>query len=117
MKISQIVDILEATIITGNEYADREIFKCGSSDLMSDILAGESEDSVLITGLTTIQVIKTATIAGAQAVVFVRNKVPDKEIVNYAKKIKIPLITTPYSMFVSSGRLYANGMTGLDGKI
>lgn len=116
MDINQVVKILDAELLTNEISAASRIEKCGSSDLMSDILAGQSEKSLLVTGLLTIQAIRTAIIAGIGGVVFVRGKKPDQAIVDMANEENIPLICTRYSMFVASGRLYEAGMTGLDGK-
>ncbi len=115
MKLADIVVTLEATYLSDADYLDKEVFKCGSSDLMSDILAGLSEGSILVTGLTTVHVIRTAKVAGVEAVVFVRGKTPPQEVIDLAREKGIPLLATPYSMFVSSGRLYASGLTGLTG--
>jgi hypothetical protein len=82
---------------------------------MSDILAGLSEGCILRTGLTTVQVIRTAMGAGVGAVVFVRGKTPPAEVIDLAEQNDLPLITSPYSMFVSCGRLHACNLTGLDG--
>jgi len=59
--------------------------------------------------------VNTAAIAGVRAVVYVRNKKPGAEVVEIAKARDIPLLTTPYSMFVACGRVFGNGITGLDG--
>jgi len=115
MKLSEVVDTLEAKVFTGQDRLDTEILKAGSSDLMSDILAAMSDGGVLLTGLTTLQTINTAVISGISAIVFVRDKEPDSSVVALADKLGIPLLSTPYSMFVSSGRLYAGGLTGLSG--
>ena len=116
MKLSEIVDALDATLLTGEDKLEEIITRCGASDLMSDILAGLSEGCILLTGLTTIQVIRTAMVAGVGAVVFVRKKKPPQEVIDMAKAQGIPLISSPYSMFVSCGRLHACNLTGLDGK-
>lgn len=116
MKLSEIVDALEATVVYGNDHMGKEVTTCGASDLMSDILAGLSEGCILLTGLTTVQVIRTAMVAGVGAVVFVRGKTPPQEVIDLAKAQELPLISSPYSMFVSCGRLHACNMTGLDGR-
>ncbi|MGD2096512.1 MAG: DRTGG domain-containing protein [Desulfobacterales bacterium] len=116
MKISEIVDALDATVLAGEDKLDEIITRCGASDLMSDVLAGFSEDCILLTGLTTVQVIRTAMVAGVGAVVIVRKKQPPQEVIDMAKDQGIPLISTPYSMFVSCGRLHACNLTGLDGQ-
>ena len=115
MKLSQIVEALEAKVLTGDDLLEKDIDTCGASDLMSDILAGLSEGCILLTGLTTVQVIRTAMVAEVGAVVFVRGKTPPQEVIDLAQEQELPLISSPYSMFVSCGRLHACNLTGLDG--
>jgi predicted transcriptional regulator len=115
MKLSKIVEALDAKVLVGEDQMDNEVNKCGASDLMSDILAGLSEGCILLTGLTTVQVIRTAMVAGVGAVVFVRGKTPPREVIDLAGAQDIPLISSPYSMFVSCGRLHACNLSGLDG--
>ena len=102
MKLSEIVDKLDATLLTGAEMLDKDISRCGASDLMSDILAALSENSMLLTGLTTVQVIRTATVAGVGAVVFVRGKKPPREVIEMAEAQGLPLISSPYSRPLST---------------
>jgi hypothetical protein len=92
-----------------------DIQRCGASDLMSDILAGAAEGSILVTGLTTVQAIRTASIAGVGAVVFVRGKTPAPEVVTLAIDQGVPILSTPCSMFVACGRLHSLQLTGLQG--
>lgn len=116
MKLFEIIEALEAKVLVGDDLLQKDIDTCGASDLMSDILAGLSEGCILLTGLTTVQVIRTAMVAGVGAVVFVRGKMPPQEVIDLAEKQDLPLISSPYSMFVSCGRLHACNLTGLDGK-
>ena len=116
MKLPEIVNVLEATVLTEkDDCLDKEVFKCGASDLMSDILIAKSEGCIFLTGLTTIQVIRTAVIAGMTAVVFVRGKKPSPEMIEMGKEEGIPILSTPYSMFTACGRLHSCGLTGLNG--
>ena len=116
MRLSEIVDTLDATLLIGEDNLDKDIRTCGASDLMSDVLAAVCEGCILLTGLTTVQVIRTAIIAGVGAVAFVRGKKPPREVVEMATAQGLPLISSPYSMFVSCGRLHACNLTGLDGQ-
>ena len=116
MKLSEIIEALDGKLLTGEGFLEKSITTCGASDLMSDILAGLSEGCILLTGLTTVQVIRTAMVADVGAVVFVRGKTPPPEVVELAEENQLPLISSPYSMFVSCGRLHACELTGLDGK-
>jgi len=113
MQLSEIARILNASFIIGEEYATKEITKVGSSDLMSDILAADSDGSLILTGLATQQVVRTASIAGASAIVFIRGKIPPQEVIELAMEENLPLLTTSLSMFISSGRLYQHGLNGL----
>ena len=115
MTLAEIARNLEATVLTGADKLDIEIVRCGASDLMSDILAGLADDSLLLTGLTTLQAVRTASIAGVGAVAFVRGKIPPSEVVDLANAQGLPLISTPCSMFVACGRLHACQLTGLNG--
>lgn len=115
MKLSQIAEILDAKVLAGSDKLDMEIVATGASDLMSDILAGLSEGCLLLTGLTNIQSIRTAMVAGVGAVILVRKKMPPPEVIDLAESQGIPLLSSSYSMFVSCGRLHAHGLTGLDG--
>jgi predicted transcriptional regulator len=115
MKLSMLAETLDASFLCGEDRLDIEIDKAGASDLMSDILAALSERGVLLTGLTTVQAVKTAVISGVSTIVFVRNKKPDPDVVALAEMHKIPLLSTPCSMFVACGRLYESGLTGLSG--
>ena len=84
MKLSKIIEALDGKLLTGEGFLEKDITTCGASDLMSDILAGLSEGCILLTGLTTVQVIRTAMVADVGAVVFVRGKTPPAEVVELA---------------------------------
>lgn len=83
----------------------------GASDLMSDVLAFSRADTLLLTGLVNIQTIHTAFIAEIKAIVFVRGKRPDNDLIALAKDKDIPLLGTSFSMYEACGLLYNNGLT------
>jgi serine kinase of HPr protein (carbohydrate metabolism regulator) len=60
-------------------------------------------------------VIRTAKIVGVGAIVIVRGKQPPETFVKMAKAHEIPLLLSKDSLFVACGRLYMNGIRGLDG--
>lgn len=116
MKLSEIARILESDFLTGIDKKDREFKYCRGCDLMSDVLSAIAEGSVFLTGLVTLQAVRTASISGAGAIVFVRNKKPPQDVVDLARQEDIPLLVTPLTMFISCGRLYQAGLTGVNGK-
>ena len=115
MKISELQEILKAKLLFGEDQLDRVIMGGGAADLMDDVLAAAAKDCVLLTGVTTAQVIQTARIAQVCAVVIVRRKKPSQDVIDLARAYNIPLMLTDYSLFVACGRLYMNGIRGLDG--
>jgi predicted transcriptional regulator len=115
MKISEIRDILKAEVLVGNDRMDESVVAGGGADLMADVLSAVAKGAVLLTGLTTEHVLRTAKVAGVALVVFVRGKRPDEPVIELARSYKMPVMLTKYSLFVASGRLYMNGLRGLDG--
>ncbi|MGQ9654535.1 MAG: DRTGG domain-containing protein [Thermodesulfobacteriota bacterium] len=118
MKLRDLMQVLEAELIVGDEEKlNQEIRKAFASDLMSDVLAFATEGSLLLTGLTNAQVIRTAEMLDISAVVFVRGKRPQPEAIQLATAKGIPLLTTPYILFESCGRLYRCGIAGSREKV
>jgi predicted transcriptional regulator len=115
MKISEIKNILDAEILVGEDQLDKKVVAAGGADLMADVLSAVAQGAVLLTGLTTEQVLRTAKVAGVVVVVFVRDKKPDRPVIELARSYNLPVLLTRYSLFVASGRLYINGLRGLDG--
>ena len=112
MKISAIKDLLEAEVICGYEFLDREAFSACGSDMMSDVLAYVKDQAVLLTGLVNSQVIRTAEMMDMTCVVFVRSKKPTSEMIELAKEHQMVLLSTSERMYSACGKLYSNGLIG-----
>ncbi len=110
MKISEIVKILDAEVVSGENLLDNEVTSACGSDLMSDVLAFVKHQSVLLTGLNNPQVIRTAEMMDMKCVVFIRGKKPDESMLELAKEYGIVLLTTNHRMYVACGLLYASGL-------
>lgn len=117
MKLVDIKETLRAEVIVGHESLDEYVTAGTGSDLMSDILRGPTNGAVLLTGLNNIQVIRTAVIAGVKAVVLVRGKRPSSDMINHAHDHKLPLFSTPFTMYSSCGRLFSKGLRGVEQKV
>jgi len=112
MTLEEVKEILKAEVIIGADNLDLEIKMGCGCDLMSDVLAFIKPGSLLLTGLTNTQVIRTAEMADIAAICFVRGKKPDKATISLAKSKGLPLLVTQLPMFESCGRLYKNGLSG-----
>jgi anti-sigma regulatory factor (Ser/Thr protein kinase) len=113
MKLGDIRQMLEAEVICGEEHLDAEIELAGASDLMSDVLAFGKPGLLLITGLSNAQSVRTASIIGAKAIVYVRGKKPDKEGTDLAIQMGIPVLSTKFLMYRTCGLLFSSGLSGI----
>ena len=112
MTLDDVKNILEAEVIVGSNLLSQEVKMACGCDLMSDVLAFVKPDSLLLTGLTNPQVVRTAEMADVAAICFVRGKKPDPVTIEMAESKNIPLLTTPIPMFESCGRLWNQGLLG-----
>ena len=112
MKIRIIRELLDAEVLCGQEYMDREINSACGSDMMSDVLAFVKEQAVLLTGLVNPQVVRTAEMMDMKVIVFVRGKVPGDAILDLARELDIVVLKTELEMFTSCGKLYQAGLRG-----
>ena len=112
MTLEEIKEILKAEVITGSNHLQMEIKMGCGCDLMSDVLAFTKPESLLLTGLTNMQVIRTAEMADIRAICFVRGKKPDEKTIGLAERKGLPLLTTQLPLFESCGRLYKDGLIG-----
>ena len=112
IKLSQVCSKLDAKILLGDNQMNREVASACGADLMSDVLTFTKRKTLLLTGLTNVQVVRTAELSDLCAIVFVRGKQPSKEIIEAAKENDIPLLVTCCTLFEACGRLYEMGIPG-----
>jgi predicted transcriptional regulator len=112
LKLREVKEILEADVIVGEEKLDMEVKTAFGADLMSDVMAFAKAGSLLLTGLTNAQVIKTAATRHIAAIILVRGKEPSTEAINLARELQIPILATKYILFETAGILYTKGIVG-----
>jgi len=112
MRLQDAKEILEADVISGADALGKEVTMGSGADLMSDVLAHTVSGSLLLTGLTNQQVVRTAEMADIAAICFVRGKRPGGETVALAEEKGIPVLSTSLTMFESCGRLFMRGLPG-----
>ena len=114
MKLRQIRDTLQADVLWGEDLLENEVSYAFGADLMSDVLAFVKTGTILLTGLINSQVIRTAEMADVTAILFVRGKIPDEDIINLARENSIAILTTKNTLFTTSGILYSYGLRGIE---
>lgn len=110
--LRQVCDLLGGEIICSGHLADQSVASACGCDLMSDVLAFTRPGSVLLTGLTNSQVVRTAEMLDLKAIVFVRSKKPDEKTIKMAESLQLVLILSPHPLYESCGRLYTAGLSG-----
>ncbi len=112
MKIRDIVKILDAEVVLGENRLDDEVNKAFASDFMSDVLA-QNESPLLISGLCNMQTIRTCEVVGIEYVVLSRDKRPTEEMLELAREENMVLLVCRYSLFKTCGLLYNAGLIPL----
>ncbi len=110
MKISKIVELLDAQVVCGEDMLDDEVHSACGCDMMSDVLAFVKDQAVLLTGLCNLQVVRTAVMMDMKCIVFVRSKKPTDDIVELAKESGLAVLTSDKRMYSACGVLYTNGL-------
>jgi predicted transcriptional regulator len=114
MNLKKIIELANGHLLTPQTNINIEINGGYGADLMSDVLAFSQPNSVLLTGLTNPQVVRTAQMAEFHAIIFVRGKQPQAETLLIAAQENIPLISSPFGMFELSGRLHQAGLPSFE---
>lgn len=112
MQLKAVQSILKAQVWTGEEQLESEVASACGCDLMSDVLAFAKEKILLLTGLINLQVIRTAEMLDIKAIVFVRGKQPNQEMIELAKAHGIVLFSTQMPLYPACGCLYEAGLRG-----
>ena len=115
LTLEEVCKALDANVLTGEDSLQMMVFSACGSDLMSDVLAFTKERTLLLTGLTNLQVIRTADISDLSAIVFVRGKIPQSDLIAAAGERNIPLLVTRYTLYEACGLLYKKGLKGCSG--
>jgi len=116
MKIRELVSLLDAKVLLGEDKLDQEVHTACGSDLMSDVLAFVKDKTVLITGLTNVHVMRTAEMLDIHCVVFARGKVPPEEVLEEAEELGIVVLATDYTTYTTCGMMYEAGIRGTNAR-
>ncbi len=117
MTLREVKEILEAEVFVGHNQLGMEVKTAFGADLMSDVLAFAKAGSLLLTGLTNPQIVRTSDVLDIAAIIIVRGKRPLPETIQLAEELQIPLLSTKYILFETAGRLFMKGIVGCVEKV
>ena len=112
MKVSEIKDLLDAEVVSGDDLLDTDVFSACASDMMSDVLAFVKDQGLLLTGLVNSQVIRTAEMMDMRAVMLVRGKKATEDMKKLAELSSIVLMESSMRMYDACGKLHEAGLRG-----
>ena len=92
MKVSELASKLGLNAL--NPLHDKEISGVYISDMVSDIVAGAKPGDILVTVQMHKNLIATANLVDASAIVFVRDKEPQQDVIDLANRAEITLFKT-----------------------
>jgi len=108
MKLSELV---EAGGLHGlNQWQDVEITGVYISDMVSDIMSGAKPGNVLLTLQTHKSVVAAANLVDVPAIVFMRGRRPDADLVEVATKAGIGVFCTDVDSWALASKLFAVGV-------
>jgi hypothetical protein len=110
LTLAEAARIAKAEIVVDAADGERPLSGCFAADLMSDVLAFARSDSVLVTGLTTDQTIRTVTIKHLAGVIVVEGKEIGSEMAEAALEHDVPVYRTPLSKYETCGLLLQAGL-------
>ena len=100
MTLKDISENLGAEIIyTGQAFDSLDVHNISAGDMMSEVLVGDEENRIIVTALTTDQVIRTADIVEAAGIILINGKQPQQSMKQLAQESDITLLSTEMSMF------------------
>ena len=106
MKVSDLVKKLELTVFCGEENLDAVVKGGYTSNLLSDVMGHMEEGMLWITMQTHQNIVAVSTLKDAAAVLIVNGASPDEETLQKGIEEGVPLLGTPLSAFVVSGKIY-----------
>jgi hypothetical protein len=105
MKVTELAAKLNYEILT-KDFNDNEVKEGYTSDLLSDVMGNAPEESILITIQAHKNTLAVASQLDFSAVLICNNRTVSEDMLTTAEKLKIPVLKTRDSQFVSSYKVY-----------
>lgn len=110
MKINDIIKEFPHTIITGEEFMEREISAGYCSDLLSRVMANGPKNGLWITVQTHTNIVAVATLLEISCIIIPEDIAIDNSTIEKAIEEKIVILSSPLTAFELSGKLYQMGI-------
>ena len=110
MKLTEIVNVLKLSPMSGSDLMDREVTGAYVSDLLSDVLANAETGNIWITLQTHLNIIPVAAMKELAAIIIVNGRSLEEQTLAKAAEEKVVIAGTDMRAFELAGRLYQLGI-------
>ena len=114
MKLQQVADLLDAEVLSCAELLDKDVENVFCTDVMADVLAYSDPDTVLITRLHNLSVVRSALMTDNHCIVFSDGLIPGPEILRLAETHELVVMTVSTTMFAAAETLLEAGLAEAD---
>ena len=111
MILREVAGLLDARVLTDEDLLDTNVDNVFCTDVMADVLAYASSDTVLITRLLNLSVVRSSMMTEIHCIVFSDSTKPDPAILKLAGAHDIVVMETEHSMFDSTEILLEAGLS------
>lgn len=107
MKLREIANQINSQVILDGSLDRQEVIRVYAGDRISDLLNQSSSSTLIVTNAISAQLLRVADLMDLPAICLLNGSRPEPELLQLAKQNGIWLISSPYSMYETCGRLYA----------
>lgn len=110
MRLKDILKVIDADVLVEGVDLEKEVSCAFGSDLISDILMCTKEPTLLLTGLTNPQIVRLSDMIDLFGILICRGKTPSDDVIEMAQERGLPLFSTNYTLYQTSGILFNKGL-------
>lgn len=105
MKVSELIENLNLTLVTDSNYEDREINGCYIGDLLSWVMGRAQADNVWITIMNNINIVAVAALADVACILLCEDVKVDQSIIDKANSQNIIIVSSKLTAFELAEKL------------
>lgn len=106
MKVKELVEKLNLTVLSGASGLDREIEGCYVSDLLSDVMGNADMGNVWVTLQTHKNVMAIASLKELSCVILVKGQMAAEDTLEQSNEEGIPFLSTNMQTYDTVGKIY-----------
>jgi redox-sensing transcriptional repressor len=106
MKLQELAQKIGALVLTSGDSGQRKVTKIYAGDRVSDLLNEASDQTLLVTNLVNLQMVRMAELMEVPGVCFVDGIDPGREVIDLANQNGTLLMVSPLGVFETCGLIY-----------